>query len=159
MWWSQLYDVLVSLVFLCTHTHTHTHTHTLSAAQSRLIALQHLWNYLLSIVARTLVRWNVVITRLGKPSNAEIRGTPFPSSYVFKPHPPPPLSDWPTIIDDGLINANQLLCGTCDHCMHTANRGPCDGSQHPASPHLTNVLVLSVQPERTIQLVQTQQGW
>eukprot|EP00731_Ephydatia_muelleri_P022484 Em0015g67a len=108
------------------------------AAQSRLIALQHLWNYLLSIVARTLVRWNVVITRLGKPSNAEIR-------------------DWPTIIDDGLINANQLLCGTCDHCMHTANRGPCDGSQHPASPHLTNVLVLSVQPERTIQLVQTQQ--
>lgn len=105
------------------------------ASQSRLVALQQLWNYLLSIVARTLVRWNIVITRLGKPSSAEIR-------------------DWPTIIDDGLLNANQMLCGTCELCMHAANRAPCDGT---ASPHLTNVLVLSVQPERTIQLVQTQQ--
>ena len=89
-------------------------------------------------MARTLLRWNIVITRLGKPSNAEIR-------------------DWPTIIEDGLLEPNQLLCGTCDHCIHTASRGSCDGSQHPASPHLINVLVLSVQPERAIQLVQTQQ--
>ena len=72
---------------------------------------------------------------------------------------PAPLSDWPTIIEDGLLEPNQLLCGTCDHCIHTASRGSCDGSQHPASPHLINVLVLSVQPERAIQLVQTQQGW
>ena len=74
--------VASSLAFLPLLTHAHTHTHN-SAAQSRLMALQQLWNYLLSIVAGTVVRWNIVITRLGKPSNAEIRGDT--SSYKHQP--------------------------------------------------------------------------
>ena len=54
-------------------------TYTLSSlsmdsSSSRLVALQKLWNYLMSIVANNLLKWNIVITRLGKPSSAEIRG-------------------------------------------------------------------------------------
>ena len=39
------------------------------------MALQKLWNYILSIVAGNVLKWNIVITRFGKPSNSEIRGT------------------------------------------------------------------------------------
>ena len=49
--------------------------HSLSVEGSRLMALQKLWNYILSIVAGNVLKWNIVITRFGKPSNSEIRGT------------------------------------------------------------------------------------
>ena len=37
-------------------------------------ALQKLWAYLISVMATSVLKWNLVITRLGKPSTAEIRG-------------------------------------------------------------------------------------
>ena len=41
---------------------------------SRTQALQKLWLYLISKVSSSIVTWNIVITRLGKPSSAEIKG-------------------------------------------------------------------------------------
>ena len=38
-------------------------------------ALHNLWIYLLSMMANSVFKWNLVITRLGKPSSVEIRGT------------------------------------------------------------------------------------
>lgn len=53
-----------------------------------------------------------------------------------------PFADWPSlIVDDGLLTANQVLrddCAACTHCT--------------AKPHISNVVILSVQPERNIQL-------
>jgi hypothetical protein len=50
--------------------------------------------------------------------------------------------DWPSIIvDDGLLTANQVLRDDCTGCLHTSSR-----------PHISNVIILSVQPERNIQL-------
>lgn len=75
--------------------------------------------------------------------------TPFSSSsssLIFHSPPPfpPPHTDWPAlIVDDGLLTANQLLTSgnDCTTCTHTSSR-----------PHLTNVIMVSVQPERNIQL-------
>ena len=44
-------------------------------------------------------------------------------------------------MDDGLLTSNMLLRGDCTACSHTFSH-----------PHLVNVLVTSVQPERNIQL-------
>ncbi len=41
---------------------------------SRFVVLQKLWTYLISLVSGSLFRWNIVITRFGKPSSSEIRG-------------------------------------------------------------------------------------
>lgn len=41
---------------------------------SKFQALQKLWLYLISKVASGVMKWNVVISRLGKPSSAEIKG-------------------------------------------------------------------------------------
>lgn len=54
-------------------------------------------------------------------------------------------ADWPGLIpDDGLLTANQVLCGDCGACTHTS-----------CHPHFSNVIVVSVQPERNIQLFPT----
>ena len=53
--------------------------------------------------------------------------------------------DWPALIpDDGLLTANQVLCGDCGACTRTS-----------CHPHFSNVIVVSVQPERNIQLFPT----
>lgn len=41
---------------------------------SRTQALQKLWLYLISKVSVGVLTWNIVITRFGKPSSAEIKG-------------------------------------------------------------------------------------
>ena len=54
-------------------------------------------------------------------------------------------ADWPGLIpDDGLLTANQVLCGDCGACTRTS-----------CHPHFSNVIVVSVQPERNIQLFPT----
>ena len=109
------------------------------------------------MVAGTVFKWSIVITRFGKPSSSEIRGGAIPI-YIYRlstslsllpsllPSPPPTLSisaDWPKIVDDGLLMANQYLRGNeCDAC----------GLAQAVRPHLSNVLMLSVQPETHIQL-------
>ncbi len=45
-------------------------------------ALHNLWIYLLSIMANSVFKWNLVITRLGKPSSVEIRGTILLCTYL-----------------------------------------------------------------------------
>ena len=45
----------------------------LSMDSSRCMALQKLWDYVCSIVANSVLKWSVVITRFGKPSTSEIR--------------------------------------------------------------------------------------
>jgi hypothetical protein len=99
---------------------------------SRKEALQKLWSYICSIVGNSILRWNIVITRFGKPSNHEIR-------------------DWPMIVDDGLLDANQLLHSECDMCHMFVQRDP----RCATTPKLLNVMVVSVQPERNIQLYPT----
>ena len=46
----------------------------MDGAGSRFTALHKLWSYCTSIVANSIIKWNIIITRLGKPSSAEIRG-------------------------------------------------------------------------------------
>ena len=36
-------------------------------------ALRDMWRYILSILSQTVLSWHVVITRLGRPSNEELR--------------------------------------------------------------------------------------
>lgn len=121
---------------------------------SRKDALQKLWSYICSIVADSILKWNIVITRFGKPSNLEIRGeqvvfhTPilihsFVHSHIH--------TDWPCIVDDGLLDANQLLRGECETCDMFLKRDP----RSALIPKLLNVMVVSVQPERNIHLYPT----
>ena len=102
----------------------------------------------------SLHRWSIVITRFGKPSTSEISSkskspyklkdicvelvcTPSVLVIIFVVY-----LDWPGLIpDDGLLTANQVLCEECAACVHTSAR-----------PHISNVIILSVQPERNIQL-------
>jgi hypothetical protein len=99
---------------------------------SRKEALQKLWSYICSLVADSTLRWNIVITRFGKPSISEIR-------------------DWPKIVDEGLLDANQMLHADCTTCHTFLQRDP--RSSHV--PKLLNVMVVSIQPERNIQLYPT----
>ena len=60
-------------------------------------------------------------------------------------------TDWPQIVDDGLLDANQLLRSECDTCHMFIQRDP----RSALTPKLLNVMVVSVQPERNIQLYPT----
>ena len=60
-------------------------------------------------------------------------------------------TDWPVIVDDGLLEANQLLRGDCGACEMFYKRDP----HSSLIPKLLNVMVVSVQPERNIQLYPT----
>jgi hypothetical protein len=86
--------------------------------------LERLWVYLLSTISTSVLKWNIVITRFGKPSSAEIR-------------------EWPRIVyNDGLMTANQYLKTVdCNYCTNSS-----------FYPNIKNVIVVSVQPERNIQL-------
>ena len=144
---------------LLTHTITlsHYHTHTNSIESSRSLALEKLWSYIASIVSGSLIKWSIVITRFGKPSTSEVKG-----QHLSLTHPhthtlthsllilyplslsscPISIPEWPTLIpDDGLLTANQDIRTNCSSCTHTSFR-----------PHFINVIVVSVQPERNIQL-------
>ena len=55
------------------------------------------------------------------------------------------------IVDDGLLDANQLLRSECDACSMFYQRDP----RSCLLPKLLNVMVVSVQPERNIQLYPT----
>ena len=65
------------------------------SSTSRKEALQKLWSYICSVVADSILRWNIVITRFGKPSISEIRGLyvpllhiPYLHSHTSSPIPP-----------------------------------------------------------------------
>ena len=56
-----------------------------------------------------------------------------------------PSLEWSRIIyNDGLMTTNQLLKSDCEYCAHTVY-----------CPYLRNVVIVSVQPERNIQLFPT----
>ena len=61
------------------------------------------------------------------------------------------IAEWPMIVDDGLLDANQLLRSECDACSMFYQRDP----RSCLLPKLLNVMVVSVQPERNIQLYPT----
>ena len=146
-----------------THYHTitlsHYHTHTNSIESSRSLALEKLWSYIASIVSGSLIKWSIVITRFGKPSTSEVKGQHLSLSHTHTHthtfthsllilYPlslsscPISIPEWPTLIpDDGLLTANQDIRTNCSSCTHTSFR-----------PHFINVIVVSVQPERNIQL-------
>lgn len=115
-----------------------------SVDQSRFVALEKLWIYLTSVVSGSVFRWSLVITRFGKPGNSEIRGLywwiwNYQLLHIIF------CTDWPVLIpDDGLLTSNQVLCGDCGACTRTS-----------CHPHFSNVIVVSVQPERNIQLFPT----
>lgn len=149
-------NATLDLQLLCTaHVYTMLYDYC-RVSTSRKEALQKLWGYICSVVADSIFRWNIVITRFGKPSNSEIRGLhdkpmiPYPI-----PIPSPSLlthcTDWPTIVDDGLLDANQLLRSECDTCHLFLQRD----SRSVLIPKLLNVMIVSVQPERNIHLYPT----
>lgn len=62
---------------------------------------------------------------------------------VYQYDPPHPSPDWPTIIpNDGLIIVNQSMRRDCSTCKMSSS----------SIPRISNVIVISVQPERNIQL-------
>lgn len=73
-------------VSTCTPIHVRTFC---SVDQSRVVALQKLWMYLTSVVSGGVFRWSLVITRLGKPGNSEIRGIISVNSVSSMEHPHP----------------------------------------------------------------------
>ena len=66
-------------------------------------------------------------------------------------HDLPVPTDWPLIVDDGLLDANQLLRSGCDTCHMFLQRD----SRSALIPKLLNVMIVSVQPERNVQLYPT----
>ena len=41
---------------------------------SRSLVLQKIWEYCMSVISGTLLRWNIVVTRIGTPSWGELTG-------------------------------------------------------------------------------------
>ena len=62
----------VLFLYLCTVFDVFHLRTSFSIDQSCSLALKKLWDYVLSIVAGTVFKWSVVITRFGKPSTSEI---------------------------------------------------------------------------------------
>ncbi|KAI6650955.1 hypothetical protein LOD99_5795 [Oopsacas minuta] len=91
---------------------------------TRDLALRDMWRYILSLLSQTVLTWHVVITRLGRPSNEELR-------------------DLKRIVRD-LDSAQTELTKGCTSCT-------CKCNTH--MPSIQSVHVLSFQPEKNFRVL------